>query len=69
MTLHFNQHSLAGLHNRPMNCDENLSHISPGLEDREKKTIIKEKTICNLVYESDINSKVVRFSPTLYSIR
>lgn len=44
MALHFNQHSLAGLHNRPMNCDENLSHIAFGLEDKEKRTVIEEHT-------------------------
>ena len=42
MALHFNQHSLTGLHNRSMNCDENLSHVDFGLEDKEERTAIEE---------------------------
>ena len=46
MALHFNPHSLAGLHNRSMNRDENLSHIALGLEDREN-TAFSEEMIYN----------------------
>jgi len=45
MALHFNQHSLAGLHNRSMNCHENLSHIAFGLKDKEKRTEIEEQAL------------------------
>lgn len=56
MALHFNQHSLAGLHNRSMNRDENLSHIALGLEDRGN-TAFNEEMIYN--FTSLINIKVV----------
>ena len=58
MAFHLNQHSFAGLHNRSVNCDENLSHIAFGLEDKEKRTLNEKKNDLQLC-ESVIYVKII----------